>query len=151
MGLFGMIGKIAGSKVIEKVADEFTKKQNREQTKKYCTYIENNIDRVCKSLTDLQIETQSLISEILSQKGTKISFREKGILKKTQDKATKKLQYLYLSRDFLQLCQKMQQVSHCKTRNFSWCLNLLPFLTVFPFLIWMIRIEITLFGVSLRK
>ena len=106
MGLFGMIGKIAGSKAIEKVADEFTKKQNREQTKKYCTYIENNIDRVCKSLTDLQIETQSLISEILSQKGTKISFREKGILKKTQDKATKKLQYLYLSRDFFTALSK---------------------------------------------
>ena len=106
MGLFGMIGKMAGSKVIEKVEDELTKKQNREQTKKYCTYIENNIDRVCKLLTDLQVETQSLISEILSQKGTKISFREKGILKKTQEKATKKLQYLYLSRDFFTALSK---------------------------------------------
>lgn len=106
MGLFGMIGKMAGSKVVEKVEDELAKKQNREQTKKYCTYIENNIDRVCKLLTDLQVEAQSLISEILSQKGAKISFREKGILKKTHDKATKKLQYLYLSRDFFTALSK---------------------------------------------
>ena len=41
MGLFGMIGKMAGSKVVEKVEDELTKKQNREQTSKYCTYIKN--------------------------------------------------------------------------------------------------------------
>lgn len=31
MGIFGTIGKIAGSKVVGKVEDELTKKQNRER------------------------------------------------------------------------------------------------------------------------
>lgn len=39
MGIFGVLGKMAGSKVIEKVEDELTKKQNREQTSGYCNYI----------------------------------------------------------------------------------------------------------------
>ena len=32
MGIWGALGKMAGSKVIEKVESELTKKQNREQT-----------------------------------------------------------------------------------------------------------------------
>ena len=43
MGLFGAIGKMAGSKVVEKVEGELTKKQNREQTSGYCNYIKNNM------------------------------------------------------------------------------------------------------------
>lgn len=100
MGLFGMIGKMAGSKVVEKVEDELTKKQNREQTSKYSTYINNNIDRVCKLLDNMRNEEQCLINEILSMKGAKMSFREKGEFKKTKEKAYMNLKYLYLSRDF---------------------------------------------------
>ena len=79
MGLFGMIGKMAGSKVVEKVEDELTKKQNREQTSKYCVYINNNLTRVCKLLADLLNETQGLVGEITSMKGVKMSFREKSV------------------------------------------------------------------------
>lgn len=106
MGLFGMIGKMAGSKVVEKVEDELTKKQNREQTSKYCAYIKNNITRICSLIADLKIETQGLVSEISSMKGVRLSFKEKGDLRKTKDKATKNLQYLYLARDFFTALSK---------------------------------------------
>ena len=106
MGLLGMIGKMAGSKVVEKVEDELTKKQNREQTSKYCVYINNNLTRVCKLLADLLNETQGLVGEITSMKGVKMSFREKGDFRKTKDKANKNLQYLYLARDFFTALSK---------------------------------------------
>ena len=100
MGLLGMIGKMAGSKVVEKVENELTKKQNREQTSKYCIYIKNNIVRICKLIYDLQNDTQLLISSISASKSIKMSFKEKGELRKTKEKAISNLQYLYLSRDF---------------------------------------------------
>ena len=100
MGLFGVIGKMAGSKVLGKVEEELTKKQNREQTIKYCNYINNNMPRVCKLITDLEDETKTLIDTISSMKSVKISFKEKGNLRKIKAKADKNLQYLYLARDF---------------------------------------------------
>ncbi|MBQ2875812.1 MAG: zinc ribbon domain-containing protein [Clostridia bacterium] len=106
MGLFGMIGKMAGSKVVEKVEDELTKKQNDEQTSKYCTYIKNNIIRICKLVADLQNDTKTLISEISASKGIRMSFKEKGDLRKTKDKANINLKYLYLSRDFFTALSK---------------------------------------------
>ena len=39
MSILGTLGKMAGSKALEKVEDELTKKQNREQTSSYCNYI----------------------------------------------------------------------------------------------------------------
>lgn len=100
MGLFGMLGKVAGSKVVEKVEDELTKKKNREQTSSYCKYIKNNMSRIHKILDDLESETKSLVEEINSKKGIKLSFKEKGDFRKLKDKAYTNLQYLYLSRDF---------------------------------------------------
>lgn len=100
MGLFGMLGKAAGSKVVEKVEDELTKRKNREQTSNYCKYIKNNMCRIHKILDDLESETKSLIEEINSKKGIKLSFKEKGDFRKLKDKAHTNLQYLYLSRDF---------------------------------------------------
>lgn len=106
MGLFGILGKVAGSKIVEKVEDEFTKKENQKQTVKYCVYIKNNIDRIRKSITDLQNETQNIINEISSMKDVKLSFKEKGNFKKTKEKAYTNLQYLYLSRDFFAALSK---------------------------------------------
>lgn len=110
MGLFGMIGKMAGSKVVEKVVekveDELTKKQNREQTSKYCAYIKNNIIRACKLISDLENETRSLVSEISAAKGVKLFFKGKGDLRNTKDKANTNLKYLYLSRDFFSALAK---------------------------------------------
>ena len=100
MGLLGMLGKVAGSKVVEKVEDELTKKKNREQTSSYCKYIKNNMSRIHKILDDLENETKSLVEEINSKKGIKLSFKEKGDFRKLKDKAYTNLQYLYLSRDF---------------------------------------------------
>lgn len=50
MGIFGVIGKMAGSKIVEKVEDELTKKQNREQTSGYCKYIRTNVKKPNSSL-----------------------------------------------------------------------------------------------------
>lgn len=100
MGILGMIGKMAGSKVVETVENELTKKQNREQTKSYCNYINNNFAHVCKLIADLNGETKELIDIVASKKGIKLSFKEKGEFRKTKEKAEKNLQYLYLARDF---------------------------------------------------
>ena len=100
MGLFGKIGKFAGFKVVEKVEGEIAKKQNSEQTSRYCVYIRNNIIHASSLLINLQKETQSLIDEINAKKVVKLSFKEKWNLGKVKDKAHKNLEYLYLSRDF---------------------------------------------------
>ncbi|MBQ4324595.1 MAG: zinc ribbon domain-containing protein [Clostridia bacterium] len=106
MGLIGMIGKMAGSKVVKKVENELVKKQNREQTSKYFNYIKNNLARICALLTNLRNETQLLVDQISSTKGLRIPFKERGEIKKTKEKATKNLQYLYLSRDFFTALSK---------------------------------------------
>ena len=106
MGLIGIIGKMASSKVVEKIENELSKKQNREQTSKYCTYINNNIQRICKMTSDLKSETQSLINEIINTRDVKWSFKEKGNLKKTKEKVFINLKYLYLSRDFFTTLSK---------------------------------------------
>lgn len=100
MGIFGMIGKMAGSKIVEKVEDELTKKQNREQTSGYCKYIQANLVRIVNMIAELENETKALIEQIQANKGVKLSFREKGDLRKTKEKANKNLEYLYLARDF---------------------------------------------------
>lgn len=100
MGIFGVIGKMAGSKIVDKVEDELTKKQNREQTSGYCKYIKTNLVRISKMIADLENETKTLIEQIQANKGVKLSFREKGDFRKTKEKANKNLEYLYLFRDF---------------------------------------------------
>lgn len=100
MGLIGIIGKMAGSKIVGKVEDELTKKQDREQTSGYCKYIKTNLARVSKQISELESETKVLIEQIQAKKGVKLSFREKGDFRKTKDKANKNLEYLYLIRDF---------------------------------------------------
>ena len=100
MDIFGVIGKMAGSKIVDKVEDELTKKQNREQTSGYCKYIKTNLVRISKMIADLENETKTLIEQIQANKGVKLSFREKGDFRKTKEKANKNLEYLYLVRDF---------------------------------------------------
>ncbi len=100
MGLLNAIGKMAGSKIVEKVEDEFAKKQNREQTGGYCKYIKSNLARVSQMITELKIETETLVGQIQVMKGVKLPFREKGNFRNTKDKANKNLKYLYLIQDF---------------------------------------------------
>lgn len=100
MGIFGVVGKMAGSKIVDKVEDELTKKQNREQTGGYCKYIKTNLVRISKMIADLENETKTLIEQIQANKGVKLSFREKGDFRKTKEKANENLEYLYLVRDF---------------------------------------------------
>lgn len=100
MGIFGALGKMAGSKVIEKVEDELTKKQNREQTSGYCNYIKNNMARICGLIAELESETRTLVDKVNASKGLKLSFKEKGEYRKTKEKAEKSLTYMYLARDF---------------------------------------------------
>lgn len=106
MGILGMIGKMAGSKVVQTVESELSKKQNREQTGGYCNYIKNNIARICRMIAELEIETKNLVNEITSLKDTRLSFKEKGNFRKTKEKASKNLQYLYLVRDFFTALSK---------------------------------------------
>ncbi len=106
MGIFGVIGKMAGSKIVDKVEDELTKKQNREQTSGYCKYIKTNLVRISKMIAELVNETKTLIEQIQANKGVKLSFREKGDFRKTKEKANKNLEYLYLVRDFFTALSK---------------------------------------------
>ncbi len=106
MDILGVIGKMAGSKVLEKVGNELTKKQNQEQSLGYCNYIKTNLVRICKLIGEMEGETKSLISNVSSMKGIKMSFKEKGEFRKTKDKAEKNLKYLYLIRDFFTALSK---------------------------------------------
>ena len=106
MSLFGTLGKMAGSKVLEKVGNELTRKQNQEQSLGYCNYIKTNLVRICKLIGEMEGETKSLISSVSSMKGIKMSFKEKGEFRKTKDKAEKNLKYLYLIRDFFTALSK---------------------------------------------
>ena len=86
MGLLGKIGKLVGSKAFETVKNGLTKKhdrelskeQDREQSGSYCNYIKNNIVRICKLISEFESETKTLISSVLSLKGGRLSFKEKG-------------------------------------------------------------------------
>lgn len=51
-------------------------------------------------IAELEIETKALVGQIQVKKGVKLSFREKGDLRKIKSKANKNLEYLYLIRDF---------------------------------------------------
>jgi len=106
MSLFNMIEKVAKEKIIEKVENEITKKQNHVQTNNYCTYVINNIARICNLLSDLQNETEKIINDILSMKDVKMSFKEKNNFRKNKEKANTNLQYLYLARDFFIVLSK---------------------------------------------
>lgn len=106
MGIFGAIGKMAGSKVVEKVENELTKKQNREQTSGYCKYIKTNMARICKTISDLESETRDQINQISATQGVKLSFKEKGNFRKLKEKTYTNLQYLYLIRDFFTVLSK---------------------------------------------
>ncbi len=106
MSLFGTLGKMAGSKVLEKVGNELTKKQNQEQSLGYCNYIKTNLVCICKLIGEMEGETKSLISNVSSMKGIKMSFKEKGEFRKVKDKAEKNLKYLYLTRDFFTALSK---------------------------------------------
>ena len=91
---------MASSKVLEKAGNEFTRKQNQEQSLGYCNYIKTNLVHVCKLVGETEDETKSLISNVSSMKGIKMSFKEKWEFRKAKDKAEKNLKYLYLTRDF---------------------------------------------------
>ena len=60
MGIFGVIGKMAGSKIVEKVEDELTKKQNREQTSGYAKYYKNTFVQAYMNEDDTRTRTSHL-------------------------------------------------------------------------------------------
>lgn len=134
MGLLGTIGKMAGSKVVAKVEDEFTKKQNREQTSSYCNYIKNNMVRVCKLLSDLQTETRALIEQVSESKGAKLSFKEKGNIRKVKEKLSKNLEYLYLTRDFFTTLAKNSSGLVLKNEELMLVTKFAPFFDGVPVL-----------------
>ena len=106
MGIIGIIGKIATSKIIEKVEDNLEKKQNREQTIKYSIYVNNNLVRIRNDIANLQEETVYLNGKILEKKDLKMTLREKEEFRKFKEKAYTNLKYLYLSRDFFAILSK---------------------------------------------
>lgn len=134
MGLFGAIGKIAGSKVAEKVEGELAKKQNREQTSSYCNYIKNNMVRVCKLISDLQTETRALIEQVSESKGVKLSFKEKGNIRKVKEKLNKNFEYLYLTRDFFTALAKNSSGLVLKNEELMLVTKFAPFFDGVPVL-----------------
>lgn len=134
MGLFGAIGKITGSKVVEKVEGELAKKQNREQTSSYCNYIKNNMVRVCKLISDLQTETRALIEQVSESKGVKLSFKEKGNIRKDKEKLNKNLEYLYLTRDFFTALAKNSSGLVLKNEELMLVTKFAPFFDGVPVL-----------------
>ena len=106
MGLISTIGKVATSKIIEKVEDNIAKKHNREQTIKYAKHIKNSIVRIRYDVDSLQKETKLLIDLIISKKDIKMTFKEKEKYRNLEEKASTNLKYLYLSRDFFMVLAK---------------------------------------------
>ena len=94
MGLFNTIGKMTGSKTAKKQEIELTNKQNSDQTIVYCNYIYTNMDRISKMIVELEIDTKELIDQIRTKKSVKLSFKEKGDIRKAKAKASRNLEYL---------------------------------------------------------
>lgn len=134
MGIFGALGKMAGSKVIEKVEDELTKKQNREQTSGYCNYIKNNMARICGLIAELEIETRTLVDKVNASKGLKLSFKEKGEYRKTKEKAEKSLTYMYLVRDFFTALAKKASGLILKNEELMLVIKFAPYFDGVPVL-----------------
>lgn len=132
MGIIGLIGKAAGSKVIEKVETEMIMKQNREQTSKYSNYIKMNMKRICTTIEELEGDTTSLIEEINIYNGVKLSFREKGNLRKIKEKATQNIQYLYLIRDFFTCLSKNASGILLKNEELMLVIKFAPFFDGVP-------------------
>lgn len=134
MDIFGTIGKIAGSKLVGKVEDELTKKQNREQSNGYCNYIKNNMVRVCKLISDLETETRVLIEQVSEIQGVKLSFKEKGNIKKVKEKLNRNLKYLYLTRDFFTALSKNLSCLVLKNEELMLVAKFAPFFDGVPVL-----------------
>lgn len=134
MGILGTIGKIAGSKVVEKVEGELTKKENREQTSGYCNYIHNNMVRVCKLISDLEAETRTMIEQVSEAQKSKLSFKEKGNVRKTKEKIEKNLGYLYLARDFFTALSKNLSGLILKNEELMLVIKFAPFFDGVPVL-----------------
>ena len=134
MGIWGALGKMAGSKVIEKVESELTKKQNREQTSGYCNYIKSNLVRIYKQIADLENETKALIGEVSALKGVKLSFKEKGALRKTKEKTESNLKYLYLARDFFTALAKNASGLILSNEELDLVIKFVPFFDGVPVL-----------------
>lgn len=134
MGLFDAIGKKASSKNVEKTIDEFTKKENYEQTLDYYNYITTNMDRVTKMIAELEINTKVLIDQIQAKKGAKLSFREKGDIRKIKHKAEKNLEYLYLIRDFFTALTKNRRGFALKKQELMLVGKFIPYFDGIPVL-----------------
>lgn len=134
MGVFGALGKMAGSKVIEKVEDELTKKQNRDQTSGYCNYINNNIVHICDLITNLEAETRTLIDSIVTLSDSKLSFKEKSEFRKMKEKARTSLAYMYLAKDFFIALAKNASGLILKNEEFMLVVKFAPYFDGVPVL-----------------
>lgn len=134
MGIFGAIGKMAGTKIIEKVDDELVKKQNREQTMSYCKYIKNNLAHICQITVDLENETKTIVTQISSVEGVKLAFREKLELRKNKDKVNKNLKYMYLIRDFFNILAKNLSGLMLKNEELMLVIKFAPYFDDIPVL-----------------
>ena len=106
MGIINAVKKIARTRVVEKIEDEFAKKQNQEKAYRYCVYINNNITRIRKLMAELSSETQLLITKLSSMKRFRLFPKSKNKIRDTQGKVITNLMYLYLSRDFFNILSK---------------------------------------------
>lgn len=120
MGIFGKFGankndvkiakiKLEQTKIEEKKLkkmskeekEELKKKQLQEQVDGYCNYTKLNFEKICLLLNDLKRETISQIDNLSSMEKSKLSFKEKGEIKKLKEKIVENIQYLYLAKDYL--------------------------------------------------
>lgn len=134
MGLFDILNKKNNSKSSENLDTEAIKQKNRAQTSQYCDYVKNNFSRIYKLLSDLHNETENLISKIVSLNGTKLSFKEKGDLRRNKEKAYENLEYLYLSRDFFLLLSKNANGIALQDKELQLVLNFIPYFDGTPVL-----------------
>lgn len=134
MGLFNTIGKMTGSKTAKKQEIELTNKQNSDQTIVYCNYIYTNMDRISKMIVELEIDTKELIDQIRTKKSVKLSFKEKGDIRKAKAKASRNLEYLYLIRDFFTALAKNRSGFLLKNEELILVARLAPYFDGVPVL-----------------
>ena len=90
--------------------------------------------RIYKLIAELEGETKTLISNVASMKGAKLSFKEKCDFRKLKDKTEKNLRYLYLTRDFFTALAKNASGLTLKDEDLMLVTKFAPFFDGVPVL-----------------
>ena len=130
----GLMTKLAGEAIkrvaggaTKKLTEEQLKRENAKRAKGLVQYAINNNIRFFKVVSSLEESTRGLVEKISNSKNVKLSFSEKGALKKMKNDAKLNLQYLYLCKDYFVYLSKIDSDIVLEEKEYSFVVKFSPF------------------------